>query len=322
MQSLFYFTSCLDLLIYYKCRVLLSIVSIVYNISFGCLFRVTQLLEHEYAAQGILHSSIRSRRSRRDSHDNILRHVLKEGFSNNFAIHISVRNGIVSTNALGTVNVEGTNTGLDGDLQQVSGIRGVPSSNYQNEVQTKFVNILHQVVNSILSFLSGITDGIKLHVVTLGIHRSVFLHHCLLQQLSNSTSLLLVHGGLVRKTELREHGFWVKPGADSLSKVCHECFRISTIHNVVRQHLGFLHVLDADVIFTKRHSGDGFLVSVLSVNDTGESLLLVGVNGIPDLGNPWAGGIDNFHVLLVEQFHLFKGSSKGWKNDDITIING
>ena len=40
-------------------------------------------------------------------------------------------------------------------------------------------------------------------------------------------------------------------------------------------------------------------MAVFSVNDAGEALLLVHVDGIPDFGDPGTGSVDDFDVLSV-----------------------
>jgi hypothetical protein len=53
------------------------------------------------------------------------------------AIDGSVRDGIVGFNAVTSVNVEGTNSGVDGDFQQVGRVGGIPSSNHKDKVQSQ-----------------------------------------------------------------------------------------------------------------------------------------------------------------------------------------
>ena len=64
-----------------------------------------------------------------------------------------MRNRIVRTNAIGSINVETSNACVVGDLQQVSGIRRVEPSDNKDEIQTIFISFLYEFRDGILTFL-------------------------------------------------------------------------------------------------------------------------------------------------------------------------
>jgi hypothetical protein len=148
-----------------------------------------------------------------------------------------------------------------------------------------------------VTYLSRITNGIKLHIMCCHIHGTKLLHHGLLKELSNRPCLLLVHGRLVGQTNLFQHGIWVKTFRNSMFKVLHQGLLVAAIDNVVSHHFCFLHILDANVIVTETDGRNRFLVSVLAVNDRRESLFLVLVDNVPDLGNPRTRRVDDFDIL-------------------------
>lgn len=81
----------------------------------ACLFfcrLVVRLLHEENVAQRILNRRIRSGGSRCDTHNDFLAQVGYELFSYNLAVHRSVCNGVVGTDATGLVDVEGSDTSL------------------------------------------------------------------------------------------------------------------------------------------------------------------------------------------------------------------
>ena len=63
-------------------------------------------------------------------------------------------NRIVRTNAIGSINVETSNTCVMGDLQQVCGIRRVEPSDDKDEIQAIFFRFLYEFRDSILTFLN------------------------------------------------------------------------------------------------------------------------------------------------------------------------
>lgn len=258
-----------------------------------------KLLHEKDLTQRVLHGSIRCRSSGRDSHNDILVQVLQERFGNNLSIGQSVRNRIVGSDAVGAVNVKGSDTSMDRNLEQMRRIGRIPTPNHENELEAIRFGILHQLVDRILSFLGRVANGIKLHVMLVGIDGSVLGHHCLLQQLSNRSRLLLVHCSLVGQANILQHGVWIKSLGNGLGKVFHERVAVTTILNIVRHHFRFLVVLDANVVFAKADRGDRFLVLVLSVNNRGLSSLLVLVDSVPNLGDPRASSVDDFDILMI-----------------------
>lgn len=169
--------------------------------------------------------------------------------------------------------------------------------------------------------LSSIANRVELHVVRLHVLRPVLLHHGLLQELSNRSGFLLVHGRLIRQSNLVQHGIRIKTLGHGLAKVLHKGLLVSTIDNVVRYHFGFLHIFDTNVVFAKGCGRDRFLVSVLAVNDGGVARFLVLVDRVPHFGDPGAGGIDHFNVLLVQVGHFFKGGAKGGQNHHVAFAD-
>mmetsp|Transcript_34794 Transcript_34794/g.54320 ORF Transcript_34794/g.54320 Transcript_34794/m.54320 type:complete len:360 (-) Transcript_34794:249-1328(-) len=147
------------------------------------------------------------------------------------------------------------------------------------------------------------------------------LHHRLLQQLSNRLGLLLVHCRLIGNSNLIEHGIGIKASRNGLFKVFQKRFLVTTVNDVIGDHIGLFHVLDANVIFAETGRGDGFFVFVLSVNDRRQSLALMHIDGVPNLGDPGAGGVDDFDVLFIKVTHLFVGGTKGWQDDDVSLLN-
>lgn len=54
-----------------------------------------------------------------------------------------MRNGIVCTDTGGRIDVEGTHTCLLGNFEEVGGIRGVPSTHDEDEVELQLVRFLN-----------------------------------------------------------------------------------------------------------------------------------------------------------------------------------
>ena len=55
----------------------------------------------------------------------------------------------------------------------------------------------------------------------------------------------------------------------------------------------------------------------LAVNDRGDVVLLVLLHGVPHLGDPGAGGVDDVAPPLVEQLHLLNGGAKRRKDHHV-----
>mmetsp|Transcript_297 Transcript_297/g.833 ORF Transcript_297/g.833 Transcript_297/m.833 type:complete len:292 (-) Transcript_297:1118-1993(-) len=275
-----------------------------------------ELFHHEYTAERILNSCVRCRRSRCHPHHHLLFQVQDEGLSNNLPIYRPMSDCVVGADALGAVDVERPNILLVGNFQKVSRVGRVPSPNDQDEIKSEILLILHEVVDGILALLSGVTNRVELHVVVLGIDGAVLLHHGLLQELADGPRLLLVHGGLVRKSDLLEHGVGVKSLGDGILKVLEEGLLVPPLSHVVDDHLRLLHVLDDDVILAEGHGGNSLLVRVLPVNDRGQPLLLVLVDSVPHLRHPRAGSVDDIDVLVSgrkaksEGFNMAQGRQK------------
>mmetsp|Transcript_3120 Transcript_3120/g.5637 ORF Transcript_3120/g.5637 Transcript_3120/m.5637 type:complete len:287 (+) Transcript_3120:1566-2426(+) len=198
----------------------------------------------------------------------------------------------------------------------------IPTADNQDEVQSVFFRIFHQFGDGVLSFLCCIANGIKFHVVLIDFCGSVFLHHCLLKELPNRFGFLLVHGRLVGKTDLFQHGIGVKSFTNSLGEVLEEFLLVSTVDNVIGDHFRFFHVFDADVIFAETSGRYRLFVTELAMDDTSETLALMHIDGIPDLGYPGTCSIDNFHILFIQHFHFFIRGPKCWQNDDVSFFNG
>ena len=57
----------------------------------------------------------------------------------------------------------------------------------------------------------------------------------------------------------------------------------------------------------------------LAVDDRGDLLTLVLLHGHPNLGDPWAGGVDDVTSTLIEQLHLLNRGTEGGQNHNITV---
>jgi hypothetical protein len=66
-----------------------------------------------------------------------------------------MRNGVVGSNTFGSVNVKGTNTSIDRNLQQVRRIGRIKTANDENEIQIKVLCVLYEFMDCILSFLES-----------------------------------------------------------------------------------------------------------------------------------------------------------------------
>ncbi len=60
------------------------------------------------------------------------------------------------------------------------------------------------------------------------------------------------------------------------------------------------------------------LVLHLAVNDRGEGVLFVFLHGVPHLGDPGTGGINDVTAPLIQQLHFLNGGAKGRKDHHIT----
>mmetsp|Transcript_11581 Transcript_11581/g.21660 ORF Transcript_11581/g.21660 Transcript_11581/m.21660 type:complete len:269 (-) Transcript_11581:817-1623(-) len=215
--------------------------------------------------------------------------------------------------------MEGTNSGHLRNLQKVGGVGRVPSSYHKDEVQSKLLCVLHQFVDGVLPFLCGIANGIKFHVMLIKFRRSILFHHGLLQQLTNGTCLLLIHGGLICQSHVTKHRIRIKSFRHGILEIFHKCGFIPSIQNIIRNHLGLLHIFDTNIVLTKRRCSNRLLMTILSMNDRSQTLPLMHIYRIPYLGYPRTGSIHNLYILLIEQFHLFKARPKCWQNDHILI---
>ena len=83
----------------------------------------------------------------------MLLNILDQFLRNNFTRHGPMRNGIVCTDTGGRIDVEGTHTCLLGNFEEVGGIRGVPSTHDEDEVELQLVRFLNKVMDCVLSFL-------------------------------------------------------------------------------------------------------------------------------------------------------------------------
>lgn len=174
-----------------------------------CVELRTQFFQQEYAAQGILYGRVGRWCPRCDTHDNIFCHIQNKGFCDDFTIDVSMGNGVIGADAITAINVEGSNTSVNWDLQQVCRVRGIPSTNHEDKIQSQLGWILYQFMNRVLSFLmrrraksrqhwvdnsvvassvihklnaylSGITDRIEFHIMSGRIDWSILLHHSFL----------------------------------------------------------------------------------------------------------------------------------------------
>lgn len=64
-----------------------------------------------------------------------------------------MRNGVISGDALGSVNVERSNPSLEWNFEQMSRIGRVEASDYKNKVESQVVGIFSQLVYGILPLL-------------------------------------------------------------------------------------------------------------------------------------------------------------------------
>jgi hypothetical protein len=123
-----------------------------------------QLLQQKDLTEGVLYRLIGCRCTRCDAHDNFLVQVGQEWFRHNLSRHGSVCNGIVGTDALGAINVEGTNARKVGNLEQVRRVGRIKSTNDQDKVQTQLLSLVRQFADSVLSLLCRNAK----EIVTLG----------------------------------------------------------------------------------------------------------------------------------------------------------
>jgi hypothetical protein len=110
-------------------------------------------LEHKDTAQRVLDRLVGSGRPRSNSHDNFFINVLQKRFRDDLAGDRSVGDGVVRSNTLGTVNVEGTDPRNVWNFEQVCRVGGVPATNDQDKVQVICFGHVHKFNDSILSLL-------------------------------------------------------------------------------------------------------------------------------------------------------------------------
>ena len=56
----------------------------------------------------------------------------------------------------------------------------------------------------------------------------------------------------------------------------------------------------------------------LAVNDRGEGVLLVFLNGVPNLGDPGTGRVNDVAAPFIQQLHFLNGGTKGRQDHHIT----
>mmetsp|Transcript_18910 Transcript_18910/g.24573 ORF Transcript_18910/g.24573 Transcript_18910/m.24573 type:complete len:239 (+) Transcript_18910:509-1225(+) len=149
--------------------------------------------------------------------------------------------------------------------------------------------------------------------------RTMLLHHCLLQQLPNGARFLLVHGSLVRNTHFFQHSIRIKSFGHSLGKFVHKLLLVTAIKHIITQILSLLHILHTNIILTKTRGSNRLFMSILSMNDTRQTLLLMRIHSIPHLTHPRTGSIHHSHILLIKVLHLLQTRSKRRQNNHILI---
>jgi hypothetical protein len=147
------------------------------------------------------------------------------------------------------------------------------------------------------SYLCGVADGIKLHVVLVDLRGPVLLHHRLLEELADGLRLLLVHGRLIGESNIFQHRVRIEPSRDGIFEPLQEGFLVPARQDVFGDQFRLLHVLDADVILAEAGRGDRLLVRVLAVDDARQPLPLVHVDGVPYLAHPGTRRVDDLDVL-------------------------
>mmetsp|Transcript_38481 Transcript_38481/g.92140 ORF Transcript_38481/g.92140 Transcript_38481/m.92140 type:complete len:489 (+) Transcript_38481:151-1617(+) len=240
-----------------------------------------------------------------------------------------VLDGVLARDALGRVYVVRPDAPHLRDLEQVRGVRRVESSYNQDEVQVRLGRVVVHVakfVDGVLSDLRGVAYGVELVVVVVDQIRSVLAHHRLLQKLADGPRLFLVHGCLVGQTNFLQVLVRIKVRAARLAELLHESLLGILVTFIRRQNkisdiFGLILVLYAYVCFAHGLGCHRFLVRVLTVDDRCQSTNLVGVNSRPDLGNPWARGVNNLHALRVQFLHLVQRGTKRREHYDIPFLD-
>lgn len=117
------------------------------------LLLIVRFLHEKDVAQGILDGSVRRRRTGRDAHHHLLVHVKEERFGNDLTRHGPMSDGVVRLDAIGLVDVEGSDPRVGRDFEQMGGVAGIPSADDQDEIQTVLLRVVNQLVDRILAFL-------------------------------------------------------------------------------------------------------------------------------------------------------------------------
>mmetsp|Transcript_88086 Transcript_88086/g.247654 ORF Transcript_88086/g.247654 Transcript_88086/m.247654 type:complete len:271 (+) Transcript_88086:478-1290(+) len=174
-------------------------------------------------------------------------------------------------------------------------------------------------VHRVLPLLGRVTNRVEGHVVIVDTLRPELLDHHALEKLPDEFGLALHHRGLVSDTELVKVDVGVKAISHRLLELRHEFLAVPAAKDVLRDVLRFLHVFDDEVFLREGFGGHCFFVVVLAVDNGGVTLRLALLHRSPDLGDPWASGVDDGDLAFLQKSHLVYGSAEGWKDDDIAL---
>mmetsp|Transcript_16661 Transcript_16661/g.22898 ORF Transcript_16661/g.22898 Transcript_16661/m.22898 type:complete len:466 (-) Transcript_16661:174-1571(-) len=283
----------------------------------GSLLPLLQALEQEDLVQALLHVRVRRAGPAGDaqSHGALGQEVL---LHLNRAVHRAVLDGAVRPDAVRAVHVVGPLARVDGDLQQVRRVAGVPAAHHQDEVQGL---VREQLLDGVLPLLGGVADRVELDVGLPDLLRPVGAHHRLLQQLADGAGLLLVHGGLVSQAHLAQVLVGIEPLGHGVLELGHEFLLVPPVDHVVADVLGLLDILHNQVSLGKRGSGNSLLMCPLAMDDCGEARLHLLVHHVPHLCYPGAGRIYNLHAFFVQGLHLLEGSTERRKDNNVIGLN-
>mmetsp|Transcript_19105 Transcript_19105/g.32795 ORF Transcript_19105/g.32795 Transcript_19105/m.32795 type:complete len:336 (-) Transcript_19105:170-1177(-) len=202
----------------------------------------------------------------------------------------------------------------------MTGVGRVEAAHYDHHVNCR--RVVGDLIQSVLTFLCSIADGVHDHEMLVELVRAVLLHHGLLKHLAQLLCVTLEHGRLVGQPHTLKHGAWCKPSRDCILEHFHEFLLIASVENVVTHILPFLQVLDNDVVASEGGCGHSLLMRVLAMDDRCEQFLAVGVHGVPYLGHPGTSGVNHLHALVLEVFHFLGSGAKCWENDHIATGDG